>query len=124
MSGISTLAGVETPADGRVVLIVEGVAPAVMSVRSGEGVAVTVGPPAAWSEGCSEGLKEGFSNMAGAGEIVPVFSCGVRAAGFNGSFTNPDACVVSRLCGLYGRGVCTDELGDVVVGMPVINGFA
>ena len=95
VSGISTLAGVETPADGRVALVVEGVAPAVMSVRRGEGFAVTVGPPAATSDGCSEGLNDGFSNIAGAGEIVPVLSCGVRAAGFNGSFTNPDACVVS-----------------------------
>ena len=94
LSGISTLAGVETPADGRLPLV-EGVAPAVMSVSSGEGFAVTVGPPAARSDGCSEGLNEGFSNMAGAGEIVPVLSCGVRAAGFNGSFTNPDAWVVS-----------------------------
>jgi hypothetical protein len=83
------------PADGRVALMVEGVAPAVMSVSNGEGFAVTVGPPADRREGCWEGLNDGFSTTAGAGETVPVLSCGVRAAGFNGSFTNPEACVVS-----------------------------
>ncbi len=97
MSGISTFAGVEMPADGRVALTVEGVAPAVMSVSNGEGFAVTVVPPAARSEGCSEGLNDGFSSIAGAGETVPVLSCGVRVAGFNGSFTNPEPCVVSLI---------------------------
>ena len=96
MRGISTFAGVEMLADGRVALIVEGVAPAVMSVSNGEGFAVTVGgPPAASNVGCSEGLNDGFSNTAGAGETVPVLSCELKAVGFNGSLTNPEDCVVS-----------------------------
>ena len=82
-------------ADGRVALEVEGVAPAVMSVSNGEGFAVTVGPPAATSEGCSEGLNDGFSSTAGAGEMVPGLSCELKAVGFNGSLTKPEACVVS-----------------------------
>ena len=95
MRGISTFAGVEILADGRVALIVEGVAPAVMSVSNGEGFAVTVGPPAASNEGCSEGLNDGFSSTAGAGDTVPVLSCELKAVGFNGSLTNPEDCVVS-----------------------------
>ena len=92
---MSTFAGVEMPADGRVGLPVEGVAPAVMSVSNGEGFAVTVGPPLVISEGCSEGLNDGLRSIAGAGETVPVFSCEVRMAGFNGSFTKPEVCVAS-----------------------------
>ena len=70
------------PAGGSMVPMAEGVAPAVMSVSKGEGVAITVGPPAAMSEGCSEdGLNEGFSTTAGAGDTVPVLSCGERVAG-------------------------------------------
>ena len=62
-------AGVEILAGGRVALIVEDVAPEVMSVSKGEGFAVTVGTPAARNVGCSEGLNDGFSRTAGAEEM-------------------------------------------------------
>lgn len=89
-------AGTDMLADGRVSLIVLGVAPAVMSASSGVGLAVTVAPSVVSSDGCSEGLNAGFSNIAGAGETFPVLlSCGVTAVGCNVSFTTPEDIGVS-----------------------------
>lgn len=78
-------------AEGTVTFSVEGVAPAVMSVNKGAGVAVTVGELAKTGEApgnSAETLKEGLSSTAGAGDTVLGLSWG-EAVEFNGSLTNP-----------------------------------